>query len=172
VFIDTPAGVVAASRSIATATHLGLDTETKPVFSRADPRQPTSLLQIAALHADGIVSPRVFVFDLLALLPQHASCVDGALLAPLASPDTLVLGVDIDADIRGLCLSYPACNSFRKVHGVVDLGRVRGDSKRWSARRLASEFAGVTLSKSHQTSDWSRRPLRSNQLQYAAKDAR
>jgi ribonuclease D len=55
---------------------------------------------------------------------------------------------------------------------VVDLGRVRGDSKAWSARRLASEFAGVILSKSQQTSDWSRRPLRSNQLQYAAKDAR
>jgi hypothetical protein len=171
VFINTPSGVSSAAVSLATATHIGIDTETKPVFSRSTPRQPPALLQIAALHTDGHVSPRVFVFDLLALLPAHADIVNDALGGPLGG-DCLVLGVGLDADIRALHSAYPECDAFRKVMGVVDLGRVKDEKQLWSARRLAQEFAGVTLTKAQQISDWSRRPLSPAQLNYAAGDAR
>ena len=47
----------------------------------------------------------------------------------------------------------------------------RAGEKKYSLKILAEKFLGIQLDKSGQTSDFSRRPLKPEQLEYAAKDA-
>lgn len=187
VFVDTVDGLTHASKSLQRSVAIGFDTETKPVFKSNAPRQPPALLQLCGTETvDTHCEPttRVFLFDLLNLLPHAAEHFDSTIGTLFGREDVLLLGVGIEQDLRNLHDMYSTCCCFRRVKSVIDVGFVKEHwsgadehkgKRQWkqlAARELAARYAGITLSKQQQKSNWARRPLTNAQLQYAANDAR
>ncbi|CAE7197020.1 EXD3, partial [Symbiodinium pilosum] len=164
---------------------IGLDTEWKPFLEKRGGMQkhrrssqsvvsmePCSTLQVAA-------EDFVVVFDLLALAPADRGTAQtlSAILTSLFNHRGIVkLGFGLQNDLQRLAASYPHLDCFKQIYGTLDLQEALMEARRNKGQTtglssLCLEFLGSPLSKRLQTSDWGARPLRPEQLSYAALDA-
>lgn len=183
--VDGGASLAEAERELEAAgargDRVGLDAEFVPSFLADDgvSAQP-ALLQVACGRSC------VLLFDMLAYprMPR----MDTVLAAALSDQRTLKLGYGFKHDIlmlqRGAAEFGGAGAAFRHVGPLLDLDvpEKRFDVPRLLAReggttsagglgRLAELCLGYALDKGQQVSNWKRRPLREQQMQYAAMDA-
>lgn len=151
-WIDTPAALRAASQELRNADVVGLDVETALDFGTL------CLLQIAT-------RTRTFLIDPLAVgdLKPIVDVLSGS--APLkvihnARFERRVLAA-IGVALDGV---FDTLEASRRVHGTDALGG-------HSLAMVCERELGIILDKAAQTSNWSRRPLDAEQLNYAALDA-
>jgi prolyl-tRNA editing enzyme YbaK/EbsC (Cys-tRNA(Pro) deacylase) len=168
---------------------VGIDCEWQPSFllpSSRDP-QPVLLLQVC-LHT----LKRTYLFDLQTLLrpmmPPSQSMdklereVSFALGALFESKRLIKVGFQVVHDLRQLAASYPHISTLQFYNAVLEsstLGKkaIRmtrsGDAREAtsSLSRLVDQFIGKPLNKQEQCSDWSKRPLSDEQIEYASLDA-
>ena len=172
---------------------VGLDVEWKPACSRMEQENPASILQVA--WRAGLI-----IFDLLwmrrALLtaagPRGSGGEGGGgeggggegagdtlqmtdvIQEVLTSESVLKLGFDFRNDVAKLRASFPECTCFDRVYPMLDIAswsRGINGSGGNSLRQTVLACLGRTLDKRCQVSDWERRPLSAQQLEYAALDA-
>lgn len=187
VFVDTPAGVANAFAALAACNVFGFDTEAPVLFVPGAAPQPPAILQIAGVAVEGgatayvpsgsaaFVAAPVFLFDLLALLPRYGAEFSRGMAGLLEDADKVLLGVGLRDDFVDLARFYgEAVPCFAGVvRGVVDIGYVTGEVKNHGLSRIAARFGGVRIVKGKmQKSNWARRPLSTQQIVYAANDAR
>ncbi|HWT03268.1 MAG TPA: HRDC domain-containing protein [Pyrinomonadaceae bacterium] len=143
----------AAALALQQETIVGLDTET--YWDAAANRSRVSLVQVAPRAG------HVLVFDLFA--------VDVEVLRPLIeSPDITMTAHNARFDEAMLA------GAGLRPAAFVDTLRLARSALRLPSYSLAGVTAhlfGIELDKSYQKSNWKRRPLSRNQLQYAAADA-
>ena len=133
---------------------LGFDTETRPAFKKGQSFLP-SLLQLST-------ADEVFLFQLTPLgLPAP-------LLNLLTDPAVIKAGVSLAYDLRELKKISPF-----EDRGFVDLGHEAKQLgiKNHGLRGLCAVLLGFRISKSSQTSNWSKKNLTPAQVKYAATDA-
>jgi len=143
-----------ATESLARASLLGFDTETRPAFRKGQ-KFPPSLLQLAT-------GDEVFLFQLKYTgLPE-------SLIAILCNPAITKAGVALDFDL----LSLQALQLFQP-RGFTDLAKMarRKGIKNQGLRGLAAVVCGIRISKSARTTNWAHNDLTLQQIQYAATDA-
>ena len=133
---------------------VGLDTETRPSFTKGETYQPC-LVQAATANA-------VYLFQLSRL------DVFPALVELLAAPGIVKAGVGIAHDMRQLKLVFPFT-----VANVVDLGVVarRRGLGQTGVRNLAGLLLDFRIPKGNRTSNWAAPRLSPQQINYAATDA-
>jgi ribonuclease D len=154
VVISEAARLHSAFEEINTHSHIGFDTETKPVFVRGH-RNKVAILQIA-------LPEKVFLIRLLAteLSPE--------IIHFLQNENILKAGVAIRDDIKALQL-------LKKFHpaGFVELAQLAKEAglEVESVKKLTAVLLGFRISKSAQTSNWEAEQLNEKQISYAATDA-
>jgi ribonuclease D len=159
--IVLPAGadeVGAAHATLATQSHVGFDTESKPTFTRGERSEGPHVLQFATLE-------HAYIFQLH--VPQAAAAV----AALLESPRLTKVGFGLDGDrtqIRARLQIEPMA--------LLDLDTVFRDLGYRKSVGLKAAVAIVfnrrfSKSKRIGTSNWSHRQLDERQLLYAANDA-
>jgi ribonuclease D len=133
---------------------VGLDTETRPSFSKGESHLPC-LVQAATARA-------VYLFQLnrLEVFP--------ALVELLAKREIVKAGVGLAYDLRQLKQVFPF-----DVENVLDLGVVarRRGLGQTGVRNLAGMFLGFRIPKGNRTSNWAAPRLSPAQITYAATDA-
>jgi ribonuclease D len=117
-------------------------------------RERVCLLQISAAGRDWIVDP--FAVD---VAPLGAVLCDGR--------ETVLHGADYDVRCLKREYGWRLPRLFDTMTAARRLGRAG-----LGLQALVEEEFGVRLSKTHQRSDWGRRPLTRDQLAYAALDTR
>lgn len=144
----------AAVAKLATARHLGFDTETRPTFKKGD-YYPPALIQLAS-------EDRVYLFRICKIQSL------APLLPILESPDILKSGVAIKDDVKELRAMEP----FEPAGFVeiADLTTKLGYTNK-GLRALAALLLGGRISKAAQVSNWARPELDNRQIRYAATDA-
>ena len=157
-WVDGPAGLEALVERLRGATRLAFDTEADG-FSAYRPR--LCLIQLAWEGRDGLTGALV---DPLALQGRL-----GPLAGPLEDPalETVVHGADYDIRL----LKRDAGISPRGLWDTQRAAQLAGEAQTGLAA-LAGVFAGTTLDKRAQRTDWARRPLSSTALEYAREDVR
>lgn len=146
-------GLAAMLEALEGARIIGVDTEADAFFSY---HQKVCLVQVTAGEQDWIVDPLADL-DLAPMGPM------------LADPERVKVFHDAEFDILLLGRSH----GFR-LAGLFDTrvaAAVLGSTNPGLANVLEARF-GVTLDKSMQRSDWSKRPLSDKQLDYARMDTR
>ena len=133
---------------------IGFDTETRPTFTKGALNAP-SIIQLAG---DDIV----FIFQL------DSNKIFKKLLPILSDSTITKCGVSVDRDLIELMYLNPfnPCSFI----DLGDIARMRGIPHH-GLRGLAALLLNHRISKSSQTSDWSRKTLSHNQINYAATDA-
>jgi len=152
--ISAPETMSGAVEGLRTNDVLGFDTETRPAFKKGQSFSP-SLLQLATVD-------KVFLFQLSPLgLPAPV-------LELLTDPAIIKAGVSLAYDLREL----KKISSFADK-GFVDLGHEAKQLgiRNHGLRGLCAVLLGFRISKSSQTSNWSKKNLTSAQIRYAATDA-
>jgi len=133
---------------------IGFDTETRPTFIKG-PLNAPSIVQLAGADT-------VFIFQL------DSNNMFEKLFQILSEKDITKCGVSVDRDLIELMYlrAFDPCS-------FVDLGDVARARviPHHGLRGLAALFLGFRISKSVQTSDWSRSKLSEAQISYAATDA-
>ncbi|KAM7093559.1 exonuclease mut-7 homolog isoform 2-T2 [Molossus nigricans] len=160
---------------------VGMDLEWRPSFCPGG-RPQASLMQVA-------VEGRVFLLDLPALSRPAGGRTSQAfsrLVSRLLSdPSITKLGYGMAGDLKSLGASCPALAQAQKqLQGGLDLLRVHrqiradmpaprvdGAQGTRGLSLLVQQVLGKPLDKTQQLSNWDRRPLREEQLLYAAADA-
>jgi len=151
VYVDTGAGLVRLAQRLLQQTAIAVDTESNPLFAY---RERLCLIQMSTPQYDCIVDP-LAIDDLDPLVPVFA--------------DPGILKVFHDAEFDVLMLKRT--HAF-EVSGIFDT-KVAVTSLGYATIGLApllKTFYGVTLDKKLQRSDWGKRPLTEEQLDYASKD--
>tara|TARA_B100001250_G_scaffold33144_1_gene26972 strand:- start:1181 stop:1765 length:585 start_codon:yes stop_codon:yes gene_type:complete len=133
---------------------IGFDTETRPTFTKGTLNAP-SIIQLAG---DDIV----FIFQL------DSNNIFKKLSQILSNTTITKCGVSVDRDLIELMYLSPfnPCSFI----DLGDIARMRGIPHH-GLRGLAALLLNHRISKSSQTSDWSRKTLSHNQINYAATDA-
>ena len=133
---------------------IGFDTETRPSFTKGSLNAP-SIMQLAGADS-------VFVFQL------GGSTMFEKLSQVLSEKKITKCGVSVDRDLIELMYLDPfdPCSFI----DLGDVARARGIPHH-GLRGLAALLLKQRISKSSQTSDWSRRKLSDAQITYAATDA-
>ena len=133
---------------------IGFDTETKPTFTKG-PLNAPSIMQLAG-------GGSVFIFQL------GGSSMLEKLSQVLSEKRITKCGVSVDRDLIELMYLSPfdPCSFI----DLGDVARARGIAHH-GLRGLAALLLKHRISKSSQTSDWSRRKLSDAQISYAATDA-
>lgn len=133
---------------------LGVDTETRPSFTRGE-HHPTALVQIATQQ-------RCYLFQL--------KFVDFTeeMAALFANPDICKVGLAFKEDLRGLQRKCPfepaACVDLQQIvlrYGILDLG----------LQKIFAIVFGRKISKAQQLTNWETSVLTDEQAYYAATDA-
>jgi len=146
--------LTAAIKRLETERVLGFDTETRPAFAKGQ-SFPPALLQLATKQ-------EVFLIQLTPIgLPEP-------LRELFADPTIIKAGVSLAYDLRELKKIAPF-----NGRGFVDLGQEAKQLqiKNHGLRGLCAVLLGFRISKSSQTSNWSKKDLRPAQIKYAATDA-
>lgn len=133
---------------------LGFDTETRPAFKKGQSYRP-ALLQLATAE-------EVFLVQLPSLgLPEPLRHL-------LADTSIIKAGVSLAYDIKELQKLAPFTEG-----GFIDLGHEAKQLgiKNHGLRGLCAVLLGFRISKSSQTSNWSKKKLTPAQISYAATDA-
>jgi len=152
--VRTPQDLDDAAADIRSETVVGLDTETRPSFSKGESYLP-ALVQAATARA--------------VYLCQVGQPVAYPLLTELLADERIVkAGVALAHDLRSLKLLFPF-----EQRNVVDLGVIarRSGSSQTGLRNLAGIFLGFRIPKGNRTSNWAARTLSPAQITYAATDA-
>jgi ribonuclease D len=151
-WVDTPAALRAVSEELRTAEVLGLDVETALDFDTL------CLLQIATRTRTFLIDPLAVgslepIVDVLSapvpLKVIHNARFERRVLA--------ALGIVLDG-------VFDTLEASRRARGADVLGG-------HSLGMVCERELGIVLDKRSQTSDWGRRPLDGNQVNYAALDA-
>jgi len=169
---------------------VGMDCEWQPsgLYSSSIDENPVALLQVCLYSQQ-----KIFLLDLLSLLRHHQdkesalNRIEAELSSSLAllfqSRNLFKVGFQIGSDLRRLASSYPHLKVFQEIESVVELSNIarkmiqksfhpsltRADTA--SLRRLCITVLGYDLSKTEQISNWARRPLTVQQIQYASLDS-
>jgi ribonuclease D len=133
---------------------VGLDTETRPAFTKGESHLPC-LVQVGTARA-------VYLFQL-----QRVDC-SAALTELLEAPGIVKAGIALAHDLRQLKLVFP----FEPA-SVLDLGSIakRHGVRQGGLRNLAGLFLGFRITKGTRTSNWAAPRLSAGQITYAATDA-
>lgn len=168
---------------------IAIDVEWRP-FSTGNPSTQCSLLQIACFT-------HVFLFDLIELekdwgnylvisnesirkdspeiLSNHQKLFKSLLQSLFESKEILKLGFGISGDLKRLIESFPTSlhyNSNKSVHNnFYDLQKSHSQLQSKSLSYCTNSTLHIDLDKRMQRSDWERRPLLPEQINYAALDA-
>lgn len=152
---------------------IGLDSEWRPTTS-GENMNPVSIIQIAFLD-------EIFIIDLQIMNNNENNMrkLNDALSLVFQNKNLLVLGCGVNYDIKRIIESYPEFDSFQKAcfNTLVDIQGIykslpcyqKNSSCGLSA--ICNHLFGFDIDKEQQISDWSRRPLIMEQLEYAALDA-
>jgi ribonuclease D len=152
--VATVQDVEHALADIRRETVVGLDTETRPSFSKGESYLPC-LVQVATARA-------VYLFQLSEV---NAFPLVTELLQ--ASPISKA-GVALAHDLRSLKRVFPF-----EERNVIDLGLIARACGlgQTGLRNLAGIFLGIRIPKGNRTSNWAARHLSPAQITYAATDA-
>lgn len=152
--VETPQALEQARADIRQERVVGLDTETRPSFTKGEVHLPC-LVQAATAQA-------VYLFQLNRL------DVFPVLVELLAKPQIVKTGVGLAHDLRQLKLVFPFT-----VENVLDLGLVarRRGLGQTGVRNLAGMLLGFRIPKGNRTSNWAAPRLSPAQINYAATDA-
>lgn len=155
VVVDTPETMAQAESVLSGESILGLDTETRPAFTKGLTYK-MALLQVSTADT-------AFLFRL------HAIELSEGIRKILQDDKVLKIGAALRDDIRGLERSQ----GRMKMKGFIDL---QGIVERWgiaekSVKKMAAVVCGVKVSKAQRLSNWEARSLTESQKQYAAVDA-
>lgn len=133
---------------------VGLDTETRPAFTKGESHLPC-LVQVGTARA-------VYLFQL-----QRVDC-SAALTELLQAPGIVKAGIALAHDLRQLKLVFPFAPA-----SVLDLGSIakRHGIRQSGLRNLAGLFLGFRITKGTRTSNWAAPRLSAGQIRYAATDA-
>ena len=166
---------------------VGVDCEWKPIFLAVGEEQPVLLLQVCVYPLQ-----RIYLMDVQSLLRPLLSMQEGKNAIETAfaniietlwtTPRFVKVGFHVLHDFQKLAASYPHIPQFQTVESVLEVSqlamRVMQMKREPAYRQSASSLAKLTelflsrlLNKQEQTSDWSIRPLSSDQVLYAALDA-
>nr|XP_008123065.1 PREDICTED: exonuclease mut-7 homolog [Anolis carolinensis] len=175
---------------------VGLDMEWRPSFGVLGSKPRVSLVQLAVRDRVFLLDMLALLRPEGAQEEEEA--LDQFFRELFADPNVTKLGYGMHGDLAQLAKSLPTfsamekqlCNflDLLKVHKVIRKGspgdlqkvdaersEVRGRRARGLAERglslLVQEVLGSPLDKAEQLSDWEKRPLREEQLLYAASDA-
>jgi len=151
-WIDTPAALRAVSEELRAADIVGLDVETALDFGTL------CLLQIATRQRTFLVDPFA-VGDLKPLVDVLSGTLPLKVIHNARFERRVLASVGITLD--GV---FDTLEASRHARGPDALGG-------HSLAMVCERELGIALDKSSQTSNWSRRPLDSDQLRYAALDA-
>jgi ribonuclease D len=152
-WIDTPEGLQDAISVFSSGRRIALDTEADSMHSYF---HKVCLIQVSANGHNMVIDPLAIGPDDLVLLWNV-----------VGDPAIPVLMHGADYDIRILDRDYGA-----RVAGLQDsqiMAQLLGEEKTGLAALLEKEL-GIQLDKKFQRADWGRRPLRDDQLAYAAAD--
>lgn len=152
--VATAAELEHAMADLAQESAVGIDTETRPSFSKGESHLPC-LVQIATARA-------VYLFQLARM------DFSAPLASVLAAPGTVKVGVSLAHDLRQLKLVFPF-----EERSVLDAGAVahRHGLRQTGLRNLAGIFLGFRIPKGTRTSNWAAPRLSAQQINYAATDA-
>jgi ribonuclease D len=151
VVIEKPSELDALARQLSAAPYLAVDTESNSFYAYFD---RVCLIQVSSPEQDYVIDP-LSLKDLSALGPLFENPrIEKVLHA--ASNDVLGLRRDFQFQFHGLFDTAIAC----KLLGYKQLGL---------SKILETHF-GVSLNKRWQRYDWGKRPLTSEQLDYARLD--
>ena len=152
---DTDAEI--AYRALSTATVVGFDTETKPVFLKGQKNDGPHLIQLAT-------ETQAFLFPVVKTLS-----IDGV-KAILEAPSILKVGYGLNDDLKLLKSKLGIVTT-----NVLDLAKAMRESKQrdMGAKAAVAKYFGMQLAKSKKTStsNWAHHPLTEKQILYAANDA-
>jgi len=152
VWIENSQGLLEALESVESAVHVGLDLEADNMHHY---KEQLCLVQMHALGRNLLIDP-LAIADLSPLMRY--------LEAPRR--EVWMHGADFD-----MCLFQAAWQWLPpKVWDTQIAAQLLG-LRQFGLAALVDQFLGIQLSKSSQREDWSRRPLGSKMLEYAALDA-
>lgn len=128
-----------------------MDTESNPLFAY---HERLCLVQVSTEKRDYLIDP--------------VAGVDLALLAPVfADPGVTLVLHDAEFDVLMLRRVHPF--EFSSIFDTMVAATALG-SKRVGLAAMLDEYFEVKLDKRHQRSDWGRRPLTQEQIEYASLD--
>jgi len=151
-WIDTPDGLAAWLAADSGSQAIGLDTE----FMRTDTfRARLALVQIC-------IGDRVALVDTVRLPLPHA------LAAHLRDAHTLCIMHSASEDLDALASMLP--EGPAQLFDTQVAAAIAGLGSGLSYQKLVATALGIDLAKAETRSDWMRRPLSAEQLDYAAQD--
>lgn len=155
IVVDTPTQIVNAIEDIENENIIGVDTETRPTFTKGVLNK-TALIQIATRG-------KAYLFRL------NKMGFPSGLIRIFENPEIQKIGIAVLEDMKELSDQY---RPFQH-NNVTDLNILCKtlDFKNIGARNLTAMVLGFRISKRQQTSNWEAKELSEGQLRYAATDA-
>ena len=163
--VQDGAAVLAARALLSEAQVVGLDRESCPVGLHPGQDARASLLQVSS-HDD------IFLLDLLTLNGQADELIGWL----FNEGDILKLGMGWEGDLKTLSSDYPDSTCYQSCQPMLEVTELfhtvePSVQQPVGLKRMCNYTLQQRLNKKQQTSNWSRRPLNSEQLEYAALDA-
>ena len=156
VYVNTPEGLARALRALADAEFIAIDTE----FMRESTFYPKlCLVQLASLDYCVLVDP-LAIEDL------------DSLWSFLSARSRVKVLHAARQDLEVLAVRAPHAIPLTPIFDTQIAAALLGQSAQIGYGALVSLRLGVSLAKGHTRTDWSRRPLSEDQLEYAADDVR
>lgn len=154
IVVDRPEQVAEAVAYLASQSELGVDTESRPSFTRGV-HYPTALVQIGT-------EERVYLFRLTHVgMPKELAAI-------FANPAITKVGLAFKDDLTGLRrrqdFKPQNCIDLQSIvgkYGILDMG----------LQKLFAICFGKKISKSQQVTNWENSHLTPEQIRYAATDA-